>query len=46
LLDTLNLVVPGLSVLYVENEEGEEAAIQEEKTQQASDLQMPLFTVS
>ena len=44
LLDTLKLVVPGLSVLYVENEE--EAAIKEEKTQEASDLQMPLFTLS
>jgi hypothetical protein len=42
LVDTLNLTIPGLSVLYVEDEEA--AAVKEHTKQEASDLQIPLFT--
>lgn len=42
LLDTLKLLVPGLSVLYMEDEEA--AAVVAREKEEASDLQMPLFS--
>ena len=42
LMETLHLVVPGQSVLYVEDEE--EATIKAQTKQDASDLQISLFT--